>query len=134
METVIAVPVVLTAVLVTLHAALWFHARNIALSAAQEGVRVARAYGAKSDGSATALAFARSSGDGFLLSPSANASGSNATTVVVRVQGRSLSLIPFVRSNVSQVARGPREKFTTPSGGLPNAAPLPGANLGAEGR
>lgn len=121
LETVIAVPVLLTAVLLTLHAALWFHARNIALASAQEGVRTARAYGATSDGSSTALAFARSTGDGFLLSPTADTSGSNATTAVVRVTGRSVSLIPFAPTSVSHVARGPRERF------VPDPRSVPGA-------
>jgi hypothetical protein len=115
LETVIAVPLLLTAILLTLHAALWFHARNIALASAQEGVRVARAYGATTDGTGTALNFARSTGDGFLLSPTADTTGSTATTAAVRVTGQSISLIPFVPTNVTQTARGPRERFTTPS-------------------
>jgi Flp pilus assembly protein TadG len=131
LETVIAVPVLLTAVLGTVNAALWYHARNIALASAQEGVRIARAYGSHNNGAATAISFAHSTGDGFLLSPTAETSGSNATTVVIRVTGQSVSLIPFVHTKVSQVARGPREKFTTPSGAFnPATAPDAGTSGG----
>jgi hypothetical protein len=118
LETVIAFPVAMLAVLLTINAALWYHARNTALAAAQEGVRVGRAYGHHpANGAATALAFARSTGDGFLLTPAADTNGSNATTVVCRVRGKAVSLIPGLHLNVDQVARGPVERFTTAAGG-----------------
>jgi hypothetical protein len=116
LETVIAVPVALLAILLTINAALWFHARNIALAAAQEGVRTARAYGASPGrANATALSFARSSGDGFLLDPRVDTSSSTATTIVVRVQGSAISLVPGLHLRIDQVARGPVERFTVPS-------------------
>lgn len=117
LETVIAFPVAMLAVLLTINAALWYHARNTALAAAQEGVRTGRAYGHNADRSrATALSFAQTVGNGFLLSPRVDTSGTNATTVVVRVQGQAVSLIPGLRLSIDQVARGPVERFTTPSG------------------
>ncbi|WP_243719776.1 TadE family protein [Actinomadura sp. KC06] len=117
LETVIAVPVALLAVMLIINAALWYHARNTALAAAQEGVRTARAYGANpAQADATALAFARSNGEGFLQSPSVDTSGSTTTTIVVRVRGTAVSLVPGLHLEVNQVARGPVERFTTPSG------------------
>lgn len=120
LETVIAFPAAMLAVLLTLNAALWYHARNTALAAAQEGVRVGRAYGHHpANGAATALAFTRTAGNGFLLSPMVDTNGSNATTVVCRVRGKAVSLIPGLHLSVDQVARGPVERFTTetPTGG-----------------
>ncbi|WP_170180441.1 TadE/TadG family type IV pilus assembly protein [Actinomadura pelletieri] len=117
LETVIAVPLALLAVLLTINAALWFHARNTALAAAQEGVRTARAYGADpAQASTTALTFARSNSEGFLQSPSVDTSDSTATTIVVRVRGTAISVIPGLHLRVDQVARGPIERFTVPSG------------------
>lgn len=112
---VIAFPVVLTLVLLIVNTALWWHARDTAMAAAQEGVRTGRTYGGHiGDGHTTALAFSRTVGDGVLIAPSVSTNGSNAQTVVVRVSGRSVSLIPFLHLTVNQVARGPVERFTTP--------------------
>jgi hypothetical protein len=118
LETVIAFPVAMLAVLLTINAALWYHARNTALAAAQEGVRTGRAYRANpGQAGTTALSFARSSGNGFLLSPRVDTSGSTATTIVVHVRGSAVSLVPGLHLRVDQVARGPVERFTVPSGG-----------------
>ena len=118
LETVIVFPVAMLAVLLTINAALWYHARNTALAAAQEGVRAGRAYQANPHAAnATALSFARTTGDGFLLSPRVDTSGSNATTVVVHVRGKAVSLIPGLHLVIDQVARGPVERFTVPTGG-----------------
>lgn len=115
LEMVIGFPIVLTMVLLIVNTALWWHARDTAMAAAQEGVRTGRAYGAHAnDGRTTALAFARSVGDGVLISPAVTTNGSNAETVVVRVTGRSVSLVPFLHLTVDQVARGPVERFTAP--------------------
>lgn len=129
LETVIAVPVALLAVLLTINAALWFHARNTALAAAQEGVRAARAYGANpAQANGTALTFARSNGEGFLQSPSVDTSGSTATTIVVRVRGTAISLVPGLQLRVDQVARGPVERFTVDPRGFTNSEGSSGAN------
>jgi Flp pilus assembly protein TadG len=119
LETAIAVPVVLLAVLLTINAALWYHARNTALAAAQEGVRTARAHGSgPGQAFSSALAYAKTTGDGFLLSPTVDTSGTSATTIVVRVRGQAVSLVPGLRLSIDQVARGPVERFTTPDGDL----------------
>jgi hypothetical protein len=117
LELVIAFPVAMLAVLLTINAALWYHARNTALAAAQEGVRTGRAYGhTAGQARATALTFAQTVGNGFLLSPQVDTNGTNATSVVVRVRGRAVSLIPGLHLSIDQVARGPVERFTVPSG------------------
>ena len=118
LETVIAFPVFMLAVLLIINAALWYHARDVALAAAQEGVRAGRAYGANpARAHTTAMSFAQTAGDGFLLAPAVDTSGSTATTLSVRVRGHAVSLIPGLNLSIRQVAHGPVERFTTPTGG-----------------
>ncbi|MFC0039560.1 TadE/TadG family type IV pilus assembly protein [Actinomadura rayongensis] len=113
LEFLIVFPSVLLAVLVALNAGLWFHARNIALSAAEEGVRVARTHAEPGDGVQAARRFAIESGDGILIQPKATLGG-NADTVEITVTGEAVSLVPGLTLSISQTARAPRERFTVP--------------------
>lgn len=129
LEIVIAFPVAMLGVLLCINAALWYHARDIALAAAQEGVRTGRAYHASpAQGSTTAIAFARTTGQGLLLDPSADTNGTTSTTVVVHVRGRAVSLIPGLHLSVDQVARGPVERFTVDPSGFTPTEPVPPAS------
>ncbi|MEQ4720948.1 TadE family protein [Nonomuraea sp. B19D2] len=114
-ETVIALPVVIFAILACMQVCLLFFAQSIALAAAQQGVRAARAYGAPdTSGASVAKRYAEQTAGGFLTSISA-ASGGNSTTVRITVRGRSLSLVPFLPSiEISEEAAGPVERFTIP--------------------
>ncbi|GAA4561102.1 TadE/TadG family type IV pilus assembly protein [Planotetraspora kaengkrachanensis] len=113
LEAVVVYPVVLLLIMLAVNTALWFHARNIALSAAQEGLRVARAHGSSlSAGQVTAERFARQVGGSFLLSPAVNV-GRTEDTVVVTVRGQAVSLVPLLDLTVDQVARAPMEKWTS---------------------
>ncbi|WP_329522170.1 pilus assembly protein [Spirillospora sp. NBC_01491] len=86
-------------------------ARDVALAAAEEGLRTARGHeGTPAQGHAAAADFARH--EPVLQSPSVSVSGT--TTVSVRVSGRAPSVLPGVHIAVSQAAHGPRERFTTP--------------------
>jgi Flp pilus assembly protein TadG len=115
LETVIAFPIVMTLVLLIINTALWYQARSTALAAAQEGVRAGRAFHAgPQTASTTALSFARTTGNGFLLSPHADTGGSTPTTIVVHIHGSAVSLIPGLHLDINQVARGPIERFTSP--------------------
>jgi Flp pilus assembly protein TadG len=117
LEVVIGLPVLLLAVLLTINAALWYHARNTALAAAREGVRAARTYDSNiHTGQTAAMAFATSTGHGILLSPAVDTSGSSSTTVAIRVRGEAVSLLPGLHWHVDQIARGPVERWTTPTG------------------
>jgi hypothetical protein len=84
-------------------------AHDVAMSSAEEGLRVARAHDSTfSRGQAAATAFARQ--EPVLLSPRIAVSGT--TTVTVNVHGRAPSLLPGVHLAVAGTARGPREVFT----------------------
>ncbi|MBD2895625.1 hypothetical protein amrb99_45640 [Actinomadura sp. RB99] len=86
-------------------------ARDVAQSAAEEGLRAARArQGTFSQGRAVAASFARR--EPVLQTPAVTVSGTN--TIVVRVTGRAPSLLPGVDITVSRTVRGARERFTTP--------------------
>jgi Flp pilus assembly protein TadG len=112
---VVIVPVFLLAVMVIAQASLWYLARQAALAAARQGADAARVAGAPlGAGPRAAMAFARSSASGYLLGPSADSSGTSSTTVMITVRGRVPSLVPGVPIQVRQVARAPREQFTTP--------------------
>jgi len=112
LEAVLVYPVTLLLVLLAIHTALWFHARNLALAAAQEGLRAARVHGGSlSDGKATAERFIRQAGGSFLTSAKIGVERS-ADTVVVRVSGQAVGLIPLVSPAVEQVARAPAERWT----------------------
>jgi Flp pilus assembly protein TadG len=111
---VIIVPVFLLFLMIMIQVALWFLARSTALAAARQGVSAARVQPVSLiAGRNAARAFARTSGSGFLLTPSAFTSRT-ATTVVVTVTGHVPSLVPGLPIRVSQAAQAPVERFTTP--------------------
>lgn len=86
-------------------------AHDVALSAAEEGLRVARAHDSTLPrGRTAAMVFARQ--EPVLGSPQVAVSGT--ATVTVSVHGRAPSLLPGVHLIVSGTARGAREIFTTP--------------------
>ncbi|RAY12958.1 pilus assembly protein [Actinomadura craniellae] len=86
-------------------------AQDVALAAAEEGLRVARAHrGTHAQGHIAAAGFARR--EPVLLSPVVTVSGT--TTIAVRVAGHAPSVLPGMRIAVTQTARGARERFTTP--------------------
>lgn len=113
-ELVILFPAVLLIITALLQYGLWFHARALALAAAQEGVFAARNYHSTPNlGAATALAFIADHGSDTLLSPAATTSTPTLGQVQVAVTGRSLSVLPGVAGLVvSQSAAGPLEQFT----------------------
>lgn len=115
LELVILFPALLLLVTALIQYALWFHARSLALAAAQEGVAVARAYGSTPQaGRDTALAFVRDHGADTLTDATAIASTPGPGHVQVAVTGRSLSVIPGAPGiTVNQSADGPVERFTT---------------------
>jgi hypothetical protein len=108
----IAFTVILPLLAACFQAALWFAARDAALSAAQQGAQAARAQGAAvAAGTAAACAYARTAAAGFLQG--ASCSGSTGNTVTVTVTGHSLSLLPLFGTGVTEQAQGAQERFTT---------------------
>lgn len=115
-QMAIVFPFVILLTLAVVQAGMWFHARNIALAAAREGVTAARTYQATdSDGAARAReVLGRIAGDS-LRTPTVSTAGSGAESVQVTVTGTAPSLLPGIGGlHVSQSATGPREHWTTP--------------------
>ena len=117
LELVIAFPVLLLLIFSLVQASLYFYARSLALAAAQEGVRGARAESADlPDGAARARGFLAAAAGDSLLAPAVDTGASTPTRIRIRVTGRSLSVLPGVPGlPVAQEASGPKERFTTGS-------------------
>jgi Flp pilus assembly protein TadG len=114
-ELAIVFPALLLIVTALIQYALWFHARSLALAAAQQGVTVARAYGSTPQaGRDEALAFVAEHGADTLISPAVVASTPAVGQVQVVVTGTSVSVLPGVGGiTVTQTATGPVERLTT---------------------
>jgi Flp pilus assembly protein TadG len=114
-QMAIIFPFVLLATVAVIQASLWYYARQIALTAAREGVSAAKAYqSGPADGAAQARSvLSRTAGDS-LRSYSVVAS-SNGQRVRVQVSGTALSMIPGLSGlHVTQSASGPVERWTAP--------------------
>ena len=112
---VILLPALFAVLFLGLQAALYYHARTIAIAAAQEGARAAAATQASpGDGIAAANAYLSGSGDSL---ESSNASARRtATSATVTVHGHALSVIPGWRPAIKQTARAEIERLTAPGG------------------
>jgi Flp pilus assembly protein TadG len=111
---VIAFPVLLLLIFSLVQASLYFYARSLALAAAQEGVRGARAQSADlPDGAARARSFLADAAGDSLRRTTVDTDRSTPTRIRVRVTGRSLSVLPGMPGlPVAQEASGPKERFT----------------------
>jgi Flp pilus assembly protein TadG len=116
LEVAILGPALLLLIFTVVQASLWFYARSLALSAAQEGVNAGRAYHAPAKaGIARAQAFLNEHATDTLTDTHISSTGSTATQVSIQVTGHALSVIPGIGNmTVSQTAVGPIERLTTP--------------------
>lgn len=108
-------PALFAVMFLGMQAALYYHARTVAIAAAQEGARASGSEtGNPADGISAARGFvADAGGDQVLLAASATADRS-ATTATVTVHGFSLSVIPGWTPTVTQSATVPVERLTAP--------------------
>ncbi|TYB48386.1 pilus assembly protein [Actinomadura chibensis] len=114
MEWALLTPVLILLMMVVVQFAMVFHARHVALAAAQSGARVARTapLGDGWQGAATAKA----SGDVRKIGPELLSglqvqAGEADDERWVEVSGTAVSVIPFMTFHVSQRSRGPIECF-----------------------
>ncbi|MEV5989315.1 TadE family protein [Streptomyces sp. NPDC052051] len=115
-QMAIIFPFVLLAAVAVIQASMWYYARQIALTAAREGVAAAGTYQASpADGTARAReVLARTAGDS-LRSPSVSAAGSSGQRVRIQVSGTAMSMIPGLSGlRIAQSASGPVERWTVP--------------------
>ena len=114
-ELVILLPALFAVMFLGMQAALYYHARTVAIAAAQEGARAAGSeIGRESDGIAAANQFVSDAGGDDVLVGAASTADRSATTAIVTVQGFSLSVIPGWKPVVRQTASVPTERLTAP--------------------
>ncbi|WP_020123812.1 TadE/TadG family type IV pilus assembly protein [Streptomyces canus] len=114
-QMAIIFPFVLLATVAVIQASMWYYARQIALTAAREGLTAARAYqSSPAAGTAQAQDVLRRTAGDSLRGYSVVAS-SDGQRVRVRVSGTALSMIPGVAGlQITQSASGPLERWTVP--------------------
>lgn len=114
-ETAIAVPVVLLLVFGSLQGALWYHARNVALAAATQGMETARVTtGSSTAGRAAAASFVAAAGGADVLTGLTVTASRASAQASITVTGQSISVLPGVPGPaVSQTVTGPVERFTS---------------------
>jgi hypothetical protein len=111
-------PAVLFATFGLIQGALYYHARDVALAAATDGLTAARARtGSSTEGRAAATSFLQRAGGADVLQGASVTADRTAVTATVTVTGRTMSLVPGLPGwSVSQTASGPVERFTRPGG------------------
>lgn len=113
LEISILMSAVLLVVFALIQGGFWYHARTVALGAAEEAVRAERYDGSGGGGAQVAMDFiTRVGGDRVLQAPGVNVQRS-PLQVSVTVTGRSMQLVPGLTIEVSQTAAGPVERFTS---------------------
>ena len=114
-ELVILLPALIAVMFVGMQAALYYHARTVAIAAAQEGARAAGAQaGRAAAGIRAADAFVTEAGGADVLPGATSAASRTTTTATVTVRGFSLSVIPGWTPKVEQSATVPVERLTAP--------------------
>jgi Flp pilus assembly protein TadG len=112
-QIVVLMPALFLLMFVGMQAALIYHARTVAIAAAQEGARAAAAQtGTTSDGHAAASAFVASAGGPDVLRSVTVTSNRGAATATVRVTGTTLSVVPGWVPSITQSASAPVERLT----------------------
>lgn len=112
-QMVILMPVLFLIMFTGMQGALWYHARAVAIAAAQEGARTAAAEdGTLGAGLADAASFVADAGGTDVLA-AAHVTGRRTTTwATVTVTGTAMSVIPGWTLTVAQSATAPVERIT----------------------
>lgn len=114
LEMVVITPVLLLLIFATIQVALWAHARNLALAAAEQGVDTGRRAGV-SAGVADAGTWLDGTGDGLIEEVQIGDAGSSGTVVRIQVSGRALSVLPLVPGMwIEETAAAGVERVTPP--------------------
>lgn len=112
LQTAVLAPAMLVIAGIIIQGALWYHARDVAIAAAEEGARVSAAQdGTSAAGRSAASSFAGRTGAGFFKVSSIAATRSATSTTVV-VEGESMVLVPGLHLTISQSATLPVERTT----------------------
>lgn len=113
LEYVVLTPVLLLLIFTIVQVAFWYHGRDVALAAAQQGARAAREHngGSAAKGADAARAFIERAGGSKVIENAAVTPQRTATDVTVTVTGNVMTLVPGLRLPISQTASLPVERF-----------------------
>jgi Flp pilus assembly protein TadG len=118
LEMVLIAPVLIFALMAIVQFGLYFHAKNVAEQAAQEGAAAARAFdGTESSAQGVTEDYLTALGESTLQGRSVSVNrGPQSASVTVR--GTALSLIPVPGFNlqIEETASGPVERYVPPVG------------------
>lgn len=135
LEAILTIPVLVGMFLAVVQVAMWWYARQLASTAAQEASRTARAY-------ASTASAGHDRGEEYLTLQQANGHAltdvqvhvrRSATTVTVTVTGYTVSLIPYMKLRVSEISSGPVERYVPVSRGFRNSEGASAANRSTGG-
>ncbi|GAA0330798.1 TadE/TadG family type IV pilus assembly protein [Actinoallomurus spadix] len=113
LELALLTPILLMVILLVVQFAMVYHARHVALAAAQSGARVARESGAadwKGEAETKAREYVRRIGPELLTGVTPQAGGDQKTRWVT-VTGSAVRVVPFLTFHVSQRSGGPIECY-----------------------
>jgi len=114
-ELVILLPALFAVMFLGMQAALFHHARTVAIAAAEEGARAAGAEnGHEGTGTAAASTFVAAAGGDDVLQKASATANRTPTTATVTVTGFSLSVIPGWHPAITQSASVTVERVTAP--------------------
>jgi Flp pilus assembly protein TadG len=112
-QMVMLMPALFSIMFLGMQGALYYHARTVAIAAAQEGARAAGSQnGTAAEGVSAASSFVSDAGGRDVLPGAHMTGGRSATIATVTVTGTSLSVIPGWSPAVSQSASVPVERMT----------------------
>src|SRR5512144_1218665 len=112
-ELVVLLPALFAVMFLGMQAALYYHARTVAIAAAQEGAREAGGeYGTRDNGIRVAYDLLADAGGKDVMTGTSVTGSRPATTATVTVTGLSLSVIPGWHVRVTQSASVPLERLT----------------------
>ncbi len=112
---VVVLPALFVLMFLGVQAALYYHARSVAIAAATQGATAAALEnGTLADGLATAGGFVADAGGDDVLTSVTAWGDRSATTATVWVEGNALSVLPGWAPTVRQSASIPVERITAP--------------------
>ena len=112
-QMVFLMPALFLVMFLGVQGALYYHAREVALAAAQEGARQAGSEtGTRESGVATANTFLHDAGGSEVMTSTSVLGSRTTTTATLTVTGKSLSVIPGWHLRVTQSASTPVERLT----------------------
>ncbi|MBO1756466.1 TadE/TadG family type IV pilus assembly protein [Allobranchiibius sp. CTAmp26] len=112
-QMVMLLPALFAIMFLGLQGSLWYHARSVAIAAAQEGARTAGAHNSSADaGINDATSFIADAGGADVLAGATVTGNRSAVTATVTVRGSSMSVIPGWTITVRQSASVPVERLT----------------------